>query len=782
MGSLGLSLGCVLRLERKGAPPPPMAGISALEILGPEALPDGADAAVPNGWVARAMLPDDGVSAFDPTKIVLTVSDPGFDPSGAAVMRQRSIAGTAVLRRQWPNQAQRLNVASGGVRTVYFALSEEVFAGTAIVSAQAATGYYGEAVAGAVGVTANASTLPYPKPMLGWLNPQHERATGAGFAVEAVAYHRFARAGQQVACIEFTGRDAQATPNLSLVQRVSQPSLSDMQSGGQRVEAWKAVIPLAALTQGDLAQVNAVVKPWIGVAFDTAVNGAGTLTAGSAVDTAAPHTPLRFCCDKTGTYGGLLAYVRAGASGGAVGSSATPFPTIAAALTALAAANNGGKGHNDHSGSTIYLMDDGAGNGVDHVLGATATAAGKCWTDIRVDPAATAPAGTVRIVLSGLVGTTDLLRFHVPSHRNTAGNVALDGGSSANVKRIAFEAGCADTVGAAQPALGLTYRFGLAYWRNVSFATVPSPLFTFSTNRNAAALVLGCTGTFSNVNDVVTPYVCVGNRLLGARVAEIPSTHASGFGYDGGIVANNLFLKQPNSNQMGESRAIDGFARVQNVFETATGFLAGVQAWKIGGDGTLSAIANFVSMHNSVPGVGIGGANQARQNQCYTDVQNAGTGGSAAGISKQMVEMFDLLHQRNCKSDTFASGSQGGTATNTGRTGNWLGRYGVGHLGTVVVTGDASGGISADASGANWLGEVLPPSCIFAAGETNVTFADNRSGPGGAGSGSYALSGAANAAYGRVPAGRSVLAFDLAGVTRRSDGSGAAGAYERTIG
>jgi hypothetical protein len=778
MDSLGFGLGCALDLEKAGGVAPAMAGITSLEVLGPGPLPDGADAAVPNGWVAKAVLADDGVSSFDPTKIVLTVSDPGFDTSGNPVSVMRTIAGTAVLRRQWPNQAQRLNAASAGVRTIYFALSEELYQGSAIMSAVAEPGFYGAAVAGTIGSVMQSSTLAYPRPMFGWLNPQHERATGAEFAVEAVAYHRFARLGQQVACVQFRGRDASggSTP----VQNCPAPMLSDFQTGGQLVEAWKASIPLAELAQGDLCQVNATVFPWIGEAFDTAVSGAGTLTPGSAVDTALPHTPLRFCCDKSGGYGGTVAYVRAGASGGAVGSSATPFPTVAAALVALATANGAAKGHADHSGSTIFLMDDGAGGAVDHVLGSTAaTAAGKCWTDIRRDPAAI---GQLRLVLTAFTGVADLLRFHVPFFRNTTGNCALDGGSATNVKRLAFEAGCTDTVGANAPSTGLTYRVGLAYWRNVQFTNAPSPFFTFSSNRNAAALVLGCTGAFTAVNQAVAPYVLTGNRFEGARIVEVPAAHAGGFGHDGAIVANNLFLKQPNVNIIAETRAVDGFARVQNVFETASGFSAGAACWRIGADGQLSAIGNFVSMHNTIPGTGVGGSNQGRQNGFYTDVQNAGTGGTAAGVQKQGVEVFDLLHQRNVKTDTFANGSQGGSATNTGRTGNWRRRYAVGDLGLVVVSGDANSGAAADASGGNWLGEVLPPFSVFAAGEANVTFADNKAGSGGAGGGSYALTGVGNAAFGRVPSGRAVLAFDISGAVRRSDGSGAAGAYERTIG
>ena len=196
MGSFGFGHDLGIRQRRASAPVAPASAIATLAVLGVGVLPDGADAADPNGWVASATLPDDGVSTFDPTKITLTVSDPGFDTDGSAVTRTRTITGTAIVRKQYPNQAQRLNSASGGTRTVYFALSDLVYAGSTITAANAAAGYYGGAAAGSIAGITNNSTLAYPVPQFAWLNTQHERATGTGFAVEAAVYHDLARNGQ----------------------------------------------------------------------------------------------------------------------------------------------------------------------------------------------------------------------------------------------------------------------------------------------------------------------------------------------------------------------------------------------------------------------------------------------------------------------------------------------------------------------------------------------------------------------------------------------------------
>jgi len=415
------------------------------------------------------------------------------------------------------------------------------------------------------------------------------------------------------------------------------------------------------------------------------------------------------------------------------------------------------------------MMDDGAGGSVDHAYATTSTrAAGKCWTDVKKAPGAT---GTVRFTVAGFTGIADLLRFGVPFYVNATGNNALDGSGTAG-KRVAFDSGCTVTYGASTPSTGLTYRIALCYWRNVNFVDAISPWSSFSTTIMQAPLVLGCTGNqVLGLNSY--PYVFVGNQLSGVTMSS-RGTGSSNAAQDGGIVANNILTKIPDACGIGTAAAIVGFARVQNVFETASDHSAGAAAYLIGGDNHVVPFSNFVSMHNTIPGVGLAGSNQARQNACYTDAAGA------VGVQKLMVEKFDLLHQRNCKTDTFTD-----KTTTTGRTGNWRYRYGVGREGLVVVTGDASNamGSAADPDGNGWSGEFIDPTSTFTAGQENVVYVDNKAGASGAGDGDYHLANAGGGTYAaraRVPAGRSVLRYDLDGVLRKTDGTGAAGAYERT--
>ena len=766
MAAIGFGIGLGVRQRAAGAVPPPAlpaSAITSLTVVGPDPIdPDAGGIGVDgNGWVARAVMPWAEGALFDPAKVVLTVADPGFDGAGKAVTRTRTIRGGAILRRQYPNQAASLAANVGDALEVHFSLRDEIYAGSAIAAAVAEAGHYGAAAGGAIGGVVNASTAAYPKPLFAWLNIQHERATGAGFAVEAVVYQRHAMLGRQVACVEYGARDAQAVPNMAAVQRASAPSLSDFQAKGQRVEAYKAVIPLAGLSQGDLCQVSAVVKPWIGEAWDLAAEGV-------AWPTAQPQTVLRFLCDRDGGYGGGQAAVRAGVSGGAVQAGyalavTTPYPTINAALAALAAWNDANKGHADHSGGTIWLMDDGAGGAGTHGIAANmaGVAAGQCWTDIRPDPAAT---GAVTVQLAATRTVPSLLRWCVDL--SVPGSFALDGGTANGNVMAAYEG---QTITHAGGTIPINYRCGLSYLRNVTLSGITaanqSPFKGFSTTRSMQPLVLGCVMTDAAVDCSAIAYALIGcafQRVVAAEanLATVPNADPN----DGAVIANNLFgsIRQPLVFGLSQPWS-RGLALVQNVVERAG--VAAQPALQIGADGTVQPIANVLDMHNSIVG--------ERTNRSYGDVAES------AGVVKRVTARFNIWQNVNCKADTFLT-----QATNTGRVGGWRYRYMVGNRGNISLTGSASG-VAPDSGGGSWLGETWPDDG-FNVGRDGVSFADDQgnwppTGAVGGGGGNYALSGAANAAYDRVPAGLQALAFDMGGLVRRGDGTGAAGAYERIV-
>ena len=722
-----------------------------------------------DGWVAKATMPYLAGQTFDPSKISLNVTDPGYDAAGATTV-SRTITGRAILRRQYTANTARLQSNDGVSLTVYFSLSDDVFQGSTIVGATAAAGFYGASAPGATPPPVNGSGRAYDKPLFAWLNLQHERATGAGFDVEAVAYHRFARNGRQVARIEFIASDASS--QTAATQITSAPALSSIQTKGNIVEAYKATIPLSALTQADLCQVNARVYPWIG--DSSAVLDLST--DGVTWPTAQPQTKLRFLNDKAGTYGGAIAYVKVGATGGSVSltdatARAAPFPTINAALAAVKTFNAGSRGHNDHSGADIYLMDDGVGGAVAHTPTADmdATTAGLCWTNLRKDPSS-AGAVTLKTHASNQQALPSLIRVFadIDQYRNfTSG---IDNG---NVM-FAVEGATLTTTNALS-GIPLSYRMGLFYQRNVTYAGTLNDIYTnlsgFSTSRTQCALALGVLAENATTDiGIFSPYALIGSRFKRHNLDERSPTFASGHidSQDGKVIANNLFRDVRTASALCEQTTYArGVALVQNVLERAASPSSN-PALFCSGDGSVSPVSNIVLQHNTFPGADQGG----RLNICYTD------DAASAGVIKRVEPRFNLLAQWNCKTDMFTS-----KTTVTGRVGNWRNRYTVGQAGNVVLQGDASGNTAPDPNGTagNFLGEAWP-AASSAVGVANVSFADDKSGSAGAGSGAYSLAGAVNAAYGRVPSGFAGLAYDIAGVARRNDGSGASGAYERTIG
>lgn len=284
-----------------------------------------------NGWVAEVTIkglappaPDNTSDGFfNCQKLELLVSDPGFRAANGDIVPAtvyRKIKGRALLRKQYKTASTDVNgrfiTQSGSDFTVLVALADVIYAGSTIVSAKVAAGFYtnGSAVSNAsvAGSLTNASTYAYRKPTAAWLNHQHLRATG-DFPVEMIAFHRHAMGGRQVAGIRFQARDT--TGNVSAEQVVTATGLSAFvtASGAPKVEAFKATIPVSALAQGELCYTNAKVYPWIGDAsavYDLSVDG--TYTGLTRIVDASPHTRLRFFNDKAGTYSSV-ALVDAGA-------------------------------------------------------------------------------------------------------------------------------------------------------------------------------------------------------------------------------------------------------------------------------------------------------------------------------------------------------------------------------------------------------------------------------------------------------------------------------------
>lgn len=711
------------------------------------------------GWVAKATMPYLAAQTFDPAMITLTVRDPGYDATGSTTVT-RAITGRAVLRRQY-NAASSKQIANDGATfTVYFSLSDWIYAGTTVVSAEARAGFYGSSTAGSILNLANSSDLAYPKPLFGWLNLQHERWTG-DTVVEAVAAHQHARNGRQVARVEFTATDASA--HTAATQTANSVALSTLITQGNKPEVYSATIPLTALTQADLCLVNAKVYPWIGdssAVLDLTVDGTNPT---GALTTSQAQTPLRFVNDKAGTYGGGYAYVKAAAAGTpqvnrtAATARANPYATINAALAACQTFNNANSGHNDHSGCIIRLMDDGASGAVAHTISAamSGVAAGNAMTVIEVDPLAS---GAVSLSIPTTRAVADKLHWKVNITQTSA--AGLQGVNTNNNYIQAFDG---LTLATANSSIPINYQMGICFVRNVtSSGGSNAPYFSdYSNVRAQNALVAGCIDTQSATDAKVQGAVMVGNTFRRRSFSLYSASYATNDQHDGFVVLNNKFMDMRATTQLVSSWSIvKGLVFVQNVIERAVSGSGVVPALQISADSVSSATNNVVDHHNTVVG--------ERTNRAYSDT--VGT----VGVIKKIASRFNIWNEYNCKSDTFP-----GSGTDYGRVGNWSNRYTVGHLGNVCLTGAQDNDNTPNQSGSSWLGEVWPAATynVLAA---NVTFTNDQSLTGGsAGLGTYTLThGGTDAAVNQVPAGLAVLSYDLAGTARPNDGTGAAGAYQ----
>jgi hypothetical protein len=714
-----------------------------------------------NGWVAIVTIA--GVTntsgTLDPTQLTLTVTDPGYTSSKTTTTRTRNIAGMKpgggagqqAVRRVDPNANTMLLSTNGTDLTIHIALTDRIYQGSTVTAA-AITGTFYTGVSGssATSIT-NSSTRPYKKAMFGW-NQKHWETSGSSFAVEGLAYHREMMAGQQVACVEYTATDG---TNTSAAVLVGAPTLSTKTTKGYPPEVWAASVATTALTQAASCKVNAKVYPWIGdssAVFDTAVDG-------TAWPTSLPQTPLNFVNDRTGGYGTAYAYVKPGAVGGTVSgvaatAAAAPFPTLAAAMNAIPAWNNTNKGHNDLGAARIRLMDNSGANVLHTVSAAGANSPGAALFFIEKDPAA---AGAVRITWDELCQMPK--NFSIGGNgliiAPTAGEYALCG--QFDSREYVVVENC--TVENPVDEYNLTIQ-DLRSFQNVTFTgTGGTRISGFGGD---TVLLSGCVA----VTAANSPLYDIGKVTAGNHMPYVNAGLLGGDGSEGQILANNR-IYSTLFESLSALTITKGIALVQNLTETDA--VRGNNGFKYFADGDLTAIDNLVVAYNT--GVG------ERGSQMYND--------TTTQVAKSGTARFNLLDNKNYKTDTFDGGN--------GSPGNWEWGYGTANFGELNLFGAVGRGAGDvahnDATDPAYLGMGAHPTSEYnlfrtALGHTQADImgyfinytVQPRAVP--ALGGDYHVSSLTTPLNDRVPAGLAGLKYDLDGLARKNDGTGAAGAYE----
>lgn len=710
-----------------------------------------------NGWVAIVVLK--GLTSLAgtvvPSALTLNVSDPGYDTAGNATTVNRTLNGVAHLRRQYPNGGSMVISTDGSDLTLYITLDDWVYSPTSIVSATIGSSFYTGAVASTSPTNTNLSTQAYQKALFSWINPQNDRS-GSSYTVEAVAFHRHARAGQQVACIKFNVNDGTTTSADTLV---SATSTSARISKGNIPEVWSGSVDFSGMTQGTVCNVNAKVYPWIG-------NSSAVLdlsTAGVSWPTTLPITKLRVLCDRTGGYGGGYAYVQVGASAGTVSATpataaADPYPSISAALTALKAWNNTNKGHNDIGGGFIRLMDNAGANQTHTISAAGVNSPGASWCVVEKDPASGAtvtvtwgaslqqyPDNMLWRNLSFL--TAAAYTYQLAGYNNTRGAICFDNCSIDNTANKNL----------------LTW-FDVPYLYNLTLSGNDVDFANLANTQGAIPIAAGIVGTTA-LHYTNNPICWIGNST--PRSLSVASNTTDG--RDGFIVYNNRVWGGVITNASATTLNY-GCANVQNLYDYSGG-RAGT-CMNFFADGDLTTISNYVEQHNTAVG--------ARCSRMYNDVVATKT--APNGLLKMGSSRFNIWDDYNIKSDTFSSGA--------GSVGNWSYMYSVGNVGNVSLYGTVQAN-SADAphndnTDTPYMGNAWLPSSEYNVKRTlseaaimalftNYLVAPYATPVVG---GDYGVLSTSTVLKNRVPSGLSALKKDIAGATRRTDGTGAAGAYE----
>lgn len=750
--------------------------------LGPVIAPVAALAVRPDGWTADVTftgLTTGGTYALAPDSsspaLKMTVVSPGFDATGSPTTFQREIIATVPLRQPYPNHLLHTETTVSGGVTVTLALSDRVYAGDTLAGCTLLQGVYTSnstpSPAGFASRT-NGSTLAYPKAVGGWADIQYERATGTSHDVEFLAFHRHPREGRQVACVEFIATDESGN---STTVKTSEMTASTRVTGGNPVAVFRASIPLAGLVQGQQIRVRTKTYPFIG--DSTAVLDSDPSVDGTAMPT--PNlTNLVFLNDRTGGYGTVYGYVSptgnnntAVVSTDAATAAAAPFATIQAAAAKIQTMNNTSFGHDDAGGGVIRLVT-GTYAGFGASMGALT--AGKTWLTIEAAPGHD-PQG-VLFTTGSQKRTANLVKFRNILLKPTVTSaitehIILDGqldtsavtvpniiGAWENVELVGVDSSLYETpISTNQPNI---YRIGLRYFLNCRFKNVFSnPTSAYGGTCTNTPLLAGCTmEKTSTTSNGWGPHLAIGNILRdGNQLGDVagpetPSVTAP----NNLIVAFNTTYEQVNEASYCNSRPTTrGAAFVQNLFERI-GTTSGV-AFGVGRDGSVQPLNNIIIQYTSTTG--------GRTNFLYNDT-------GTEGIPKNGDIKYSILYQFNIKTDTFTHPTFG---PNGNRVGNWEPVHGVGFRGNLYSNPAANGPSAPYYSPTSWNGSYTGLSIKIAQPPAFVN--DQGFTAGNGGNGDYHLT-SASAALNLVPIGMSALPFDLSGVARRNDGTGAAGAFE----
>lgn len=225
-------------------------------------------------------------------KFSVAVVSEGYNASGVLGTINRTVYGTHVVRKAYPNQASKDETVSGSNIVVRVALSESIYADdknggagtsgtnpTVTVSAGWATNTGGGAQSSAAvtaGAVTNSSTLAYPKCIAQWAwgHTPAFRRVAAAFSIGCLAYH-----GHGIACVALSATDAHAAAVSGTAATKTDHAMS---ASGLHYESYDLAVPVTSFTDGDDITLRFIAYPLVGDAASIIDTSTDTTTANIA--------------------------------------------------------------------------------------------------------------------------------------------------------------------------------------------------------------------------------------------------------------------------------------------------------------------------------------------------------------------------------------------------------------------------------------------------------------------------------------------------------------------
>lgn len=670
-----------------------------------------------NGWSNTYASPP--TFAPDVTPEYFTVSRQGFDATGAAVTVSEDMINTQRIRQPYPNQAS--------LTTNQVSISDYIYSTDTIA-----------------GVTNNSAEVS-PKPVANWARPDDHMVVGNSVHLEVVAFHRNARAREEIACVEFSATDGTTTVS----QKVGTSTILGHAGDQFPVIGYACDLDISTLANPATVTCNAKVYPWIG--------GAASVLDSAASAVLREFSPRVYLRNTTLAAAPVYVYVNATTGNDTTGvvSTTAALAEAAPCLTVAGAINRAHTVNAAQDGVIIRLM---VGT---HVFSTTAIIATRTQATgeltITRDPNATRAnailscgGATVRARLGAAGGwlrikDVSVLRAGTSQFSGEATSQLLLVFENVNFDNGAFNAaivgGNADMI-----CLGVTF-------------TNPAASI-LSAGTREIRMIRGC---------IAAPTSSVeGWLVLGCHITNMAG--ALSFGArsgDGSILGFSRFTGISSTTGvvgLGATANIAQAATVQNIFEY-TSATSG-PAVRVSADATTGNNTHVI-IHNNTH---VGFFNNGRDNTFYDE-------GPTRRFSKLMSVRGNIVVAINTKGDVFRGTVEAG-ADASSAIGNWPYKYGVGCEANFSQFADALVSTFPAPSGAQdypGLAANIGTSASVRNDPLFTTYAGTTSGPtAGAGGGNYALQSGSPC---KAKVKRPVLRFDMAGATRSAT-LATIGAYE----